>query len=188
MKHYRKYKIKYFERFGIQRQIFAAKLDEAFFKEWHDKLSINPEGNWHQTASTCIRLLVEHPDAPEWLRDIYAVHPRYDRRHTAFLSRSGNYKYKNIDRILADRSNTIKTFFFHSVLYDLKNGIEVQPEHLSKTLESPSSIPSLKVLLKQTISEEVGALIHPDPTVRTLAKIFYNASPEQKQLLLSSTK
>ena len=92
----REYKIKYFDRFRVQKEIWATTLDDSFFREWHNKLSAESEKNWHQSSTTCIRLLVEHQDAPEWLRDIYASHPRVEKRMVALLSRSGDYKYKNI--------------------------------------------------------------------------------------------
>jgi len=187
MKHYREYKIKYFERFGVQDTFFKATLDESFFREWYDKLSAKSEENWHQKASTSIRLLLAHKDAPDWLRDLYANHSRYDRRHVALLS-SPIYKYKNIEKILMDRSSTIKLIFFHSVLYDLQHGLEIKPEHILRLITTPIILPSLRNLLRITIQEEVAALIHPDSIVRTLAKIFYNATPMHKQLLIDSIK
>lgn len=189
MKRYREYKIRYFDKFGIQRNYFAADLDESFFREWYDKLAVDPEENWHQSAATSIHLLVRHKDAPDWLRDIYANHSRYDRRQIAFLEGSPTYKYKNLERILSDRSTVVHELFFHSVMTDLQRGFSVQPEHLSKLLFMPPlTVPSLRTSFRQAIQEEYAALVHPDSTIRTLGKIFYNATPEQKQLLLNSIK
>jgi hypothetical protein len=189
MKHFRQFKIRYFDRFRVQHELFEATLDESFFREWHNKLSSDPTtDNWHNSAASCIHLLVRHKDAPDWLRDIYANDSRFERRQVALLS-SSTYKYKHIHKILTDRSNILKRMFFATVIYDLQKGFEVQPEHIAKLIIGPVVLPTFKNMVRRAIQEEITlALIDPDPITRTLAKIFYNATPIQKQLLIDSIK
>lgn len=193
-----RYPKRYFDSFRVQRQFFAAKLDDGFFQTWFSNLTnqgTDLKTNFSRNSASCTWLLLLHQDCPDWLRDLYKNFPKVEGRRAALLGGSGAYQLTNIDLVLTDRSRTIKEEFFYRLDQMIVRSNDVGSSVVLKALEFVKNSNSRHLNLRrrlwrtnpivsffkefQTASNEgVAGLVNPNSKIRSKSEYLFKQPPE----------
>jgi len=196
-----RYPKRYFDKFRVQRQFFAANLDDQFFKDWFNILTKQGQDlktNFSKNSESCTWLLLLHPDCPDWLREQYKNFPKVEGRRAALLGGDESYQFKNVDLILKDRSKTIKEGFFHRLTHILVSNNQVDSEIVIKALQYVKNsddrflnlnrrhwqihpIVSFYNDFKVAIEEGVAGLVNPNSKIRSKSEFLYKQPQEIQQ-------
>jgi hypothetical protein len=191
---------RYFNLAPSQSKWYALDVEEQIIVDWYHKLAPDPvteERNWVIYAKSSIIHLLQHKNAPFWLRDKYKNHSKYDRRKAALLYNL-DYLISNLSEILNDKASTIRKEAMSVVVESLEKG------HLSS--ETLANIPtplilellatgtpfafliadSLKILLDE--DSLPLSLLNEKVLVRNMATWFTSLKKEDKDLLQSIIK
>lgn len=189
---------RYFDMFRVQRQFFAASLDDSFFRFWFDSLTFHGQDlrkNFSNSSASCTWLLLLHSDCPDWLRDHYKNFAFVDGRRAAYLGGSESYQFLNIDGILSDRSKTIKEEFFYKLNQALIKNNDLDPNVVVKALKfvknsssrhlnfrrkswQPNPIIIFYKEFETALDEGVGGLVSPDSKIRSKSEFLFKQPPE----------